>query len=440
MPFLGLPDIKTLSRDEAGDQLRFVVESTLVPSCPHCYSTHLHRWTPKKDQHFMDIPTHGKKTAIWLDRKRWKCVSCGKTFLERLDWADESRKMTKRLVKHIQAASLKETFTSLSDAIGVDPKTIKNVFEEYIQTLQNSYCFETPEVLGIDEIHLMKKPRGVITNIREKTIVDILKDRNKPTIINYLKSIDHSKVKLVTMDMWRPYRDAVSEVTPDAQIIVDKFHVVRMANDAMERVRKVNRGKLKPNQRRDLMHDRFILLKRQHELNDSEAFTLSHWINNYEDIATAYHLKESFYGIYEARDATEAYNRYEEWERGLTTDMRPYFDDLRKAVSNWHKEIFSYFSHRHTNAYTESVNNIIRHIDRDGRGYSFEVLRAKVIYTHGIIKQKTFRSGNGYSRDAFMVGKSTYGDMMNMTTATKEKTLYYGADIERIERMREFGQ
>ena len=61
------------------------------------------------------------------------------------------------------------------------------------------------------------------------------------------------------------------------------------------------------------------------------------------------------------------------------------------------------------------------------------MLKAKLIYTHGIIKQKTVRSGNGYNRDAFMVGKLTYGGSVGFSTLTGEKTLYYGADIAHLE-------
>ena len=51
------------------------------------------------------------------------------------------------------------------------------------------------------------------------------------------------------MDMWRPYRDAVEAVLPHAMIVVDKYHVVRMANDAMEKARKFLRTNLEPKQR-----------------------------------------------------------------------------------------------------------------------------------------------------------------------------------------------
>ncbi len=101
------------------------------------------------------------------------------------------------------------------------------------------------------------------------------------------------------MDMWTPYRDAVQAVLPDARIVIDKFHVVRMANDAVEKVRKSLREQLTPKQRRGLMHDRFVLLKRECDLNDKEVLLLDGWTKNYPELGAAYRLKESFYGIYE---------------------------------------------------------------------------------------------------------------------------------------------
>lgn len=127
--------------------------------------------------------------------------------------------------------------------------------------------FDTPKWMGIDKIHLIK-PRGVITNIENNTVVELLANRNKETIIKYLYQLDGKEhIQYVTMDMWRPYRDAVEDVLPQANIVIDKFHVAKMANEALERVRKSFRESLTPKQRRGLMHDRFVLLKRESDLN-----------------------------------------------------------------------------------------------------------------------------------------------------------------------------
>ncbi len=87
--------------------------------------------------------------------------------------------------------------------------------------------------------------------------------------------------------MWTLYRDAVTAVLPDARIVIDKCHVVRMANDAVEKLRKSLREQLIPKQRRGLMHDRFVLLKRERDLNDKEALLLNGWTKNYPELGAS---------------------------------------------------------------------------------------------------------------------------------------------------------
>jgi transposase len=103
----------------------------------------------------------------------------------------------------------------------------------------------TPEWLGIDEIHLAGAPRCVLTNLRQRTMLDLLRDRHRATVVAFLQRLpSRPRVDLVAMDMWRPYKEAVTAALPQATIVVDKFHVLRMANAALEVVRKEQRGRL----------------------------------------------------------------------------------------------------------------------------------------------------------------------------------------------------
>ncbi|WP_424219587.1 helix-turn-helix domain-containing protein [Azovibrio sp.] len=72
--------------------------------------------------------------------------------------------MTDRLVQWIGQQALKRTFTSLADETGVVEGTIRNIFRDYINELEQTVCFETPKWMGIDEIHLINKPRYVVSN------------------------------------------------------------------------------------------------------------------------------------------------------------------------------------------------------------------------------------------------------------------------------------
>lgn len=260
-----------------------------------------------------------------------------------------------------------------------------------------------------------------------------------------------------------PYRDAVTAVLPDAQIVIDKFHVVRMANDAVEKVRKSLREQLTPKQRRGLMHDRFVLLKRERDLNDKERLLLDGWTKNYSELGAAYRLKEGFYGIYEGSGSPQAaIAAYEAWNKAVVPEVRDAYSDLIRAWTNWQPWILGYFDHPVTNAYTESLNSLIRVMNRLGRGYSFEALQAKVLFTEGAHKKTLARPKFERRREPVAVdfaaedvmgygvpgqGMEELARMMVRTTGktpetheTAEPAKNYGADITTLTELIESGK
>lgn len=388
---LNLVDYTVLSVENTDHDYHIKAETKAAPiQCPTCQSNAIVSFG-RREQLIKDLPMHGRRVGIYVSTRRMKCTSCTKTFSESLPDVDDKRTMTKRLLEWIGKQAIKRTFTSIAEEVGITEGTVRIVFNDYINVLEKTLRFETPTWMGIDEIYLIK-PRGVITNIRNNTAVEILKDRNKKTVADYLYRLKaRDDVQYVAMDMWKPYRDAVSDVIPQAKVVVDKFHVLRMANDSMERVRKSMKADLTLKQKRGLMHDRFVLLRRQHELTDQESFNLDGWSKNYPLLGEAYRLKEAFFGIYDAKSQHDAMQRYEAWRKSIPTELYGYFLPIVTAWSNWQPCIVEYFNHPITNAYTESLNNLIRLMNRLGRGYSFEALRAKILFSevaHKVIQPR----------------------------------------------------
>jgi transposase len=279
--------------------------------------------------------------------------------------------------------------------------------------------------------------------LHNNTAVNLLPNRNKKTIATYLSNLkDKDTVQYVAMDMWRPYREAVNEVIPDAKVVVDKFHVVRMANVAMESVRKSLRTELSPKQRRGLMHDRFVLLRRQSQLTDQESFNLDGWTKNYPLLGEAYRLKEEFFNIYQAPSKQQAQILYEQWLKSIPAELRGHYEPIITAWSNWQPFILEYFNHPITNAYTESLNSLIRVMNRLGRGYSFEALRAKILFSKGSHKivqnrPKFDRQLDDYDRNSVaMFSLAT----TSQSKQTKEEPKNYGVDIDKLVAMIERGE
>ena len=401
---LNLPGFKVQRVEEGDHDYHVYAEVSNPPAvCTACGSDRL-IGHGRNEQVIRDLPTHGKRLAIYVDTRRWRCQTCGKTFMEALPAVNTKREMTDRLVRWIGQQSLKRTFASIADDTGLDEKTIRNIFRDHINELEAAFRFETPKWMGIDEIHLIR-PRCVISNIQNNTIVNMLPNRDKKSVVNYLYNLQgKDQVQYVAMDMWTPYRDAVQAVLPDARIVIDKFHVVRMANDAVEKVRKSLREQLTPKQRRGLMHDRFVLLKRARARNDRERLLLDGWTANYPELGAAYRLKEDFYGIYEGSASPQAaLGAYEAWSKAVVPEVRDAYSDLIRAFTNWQPWIINYFEHPVTNAYTESLNSLIRVMNRLGRGYSFEALRAKILFTEGAHKKTLARPKFERRREADLV-------------------------------------
>ncbi|WP_150139083.1 transposase [Candidatus Enterovibrio escicola] len=87
----------------------------------------------------------------------------------------------------------------------MDKKTIRNIFQDYCEREEERLKFEMPKWLGIDEIHIIKKPRCVLTNIEHQTVIDMLDNRNKSTLLRYFtKREDRESIEFVAMDMWHP--------------------------------------------------------------------------------------------------------------------------------------------------------------------------------------------------------------------------------------------
>ncbi|UYO07977.1 ISL3 family transposase [Paenibacillus sp. PSB04] len=391
MDILNFPKFNILSICE--NEFEFLIQMvTNSPplACPHCGCIANLYKHDSREQNCMDLPLHGKRVSLLIKRQRYCCRDCNRTFWEHLDHTiDKKRNCTKRLLSYIETQSIERTFVSISEDVGLHEKTIRNIFRDYINRLRETHRYETPNWLGIDEIHIIK-PRCVLTNIEECTLLDVLPNRNKETVADYLLRLpNRGQIRYVTMDMWQPYKDAVRAVLPKALIIVDKFHVVRMANQALETIRKQILEGLSPKERRGLMPGRFILLKRDIELTEKDRITLDLWRKNHPSLVTAYNLKELYLDIWECDNRQTAFLKYNEWKVKVPTDLRTAFEPLTKAMKNWEEEIFAYFDHRIRipDAYTESLIRLIRVINRLRRGYSFEALRAKILFTEGLRKQ-----------------------------------------------------
>lgn len=328
---------------------------------------------------FLDTPI-GKPTRIQAKVQRYRCRECSGLFMQPLEGIDAERRMTLRCVAYIGKQCLVDTFQRVSEHLGCDEKTIRNVAAAHIIAKDEGYQPYLPEWIGLDETHLNDEMRAIITDVSARRPVDLLPNRDKPLLRKWFRQFsDYGHVKGLVIDMWRPYLDVASELFPNVPVVIDKFHVVKMSNAAVERSR-IRLGKAQGKKVNLAWKRSKALIRMRHrDLTDKQLLNLDIWLSNEPEMSQAYWLKERLFNLYD-KPKDEAIADYDSFASEIPDHLKADFNELTRAMKNWRKEILNYFDYPITNAYTESVNGVTKVMNRMGRGYSFDVIRARVLF------------------------------------------------------------
>lgn len=426
---LNLPGVKPVDL-RTGRILTIVAEllEEELPECTECAKP-LHRHG-RRASIFADTPIQMQPVRLEINRPRYRCESCGKTVTPELAFLDEKRRATKRLVEAIRQRCLATTFHALAEQTGLAVNTIKNIAHDLIEELERTVHYETPVIMGIDEVSLAGDYRCVITNLATNNVFQMLEFRTQDHLKPFFQGLkDREKVEWVCTDMWRPFKRSFSQYLPNARLVIDKFHVVKMASEALEDERKKYQATLSKDDRVQVKKSiRWLTLKRPANLSTLEQKALEVVRQTIPDLAKAYDFKEAFFRIYDDPDKQSAKHAFEAWENSLPDNELEQFHRLAKTVHNHYEDIFAYWDSPTpiTNAYTECLNGLIKLSNRMGRGYSYEIIRAKTLYA-----KQARKVGSG-------VRLATPSGTTVPTKATSE-TVEYGPHIPTLIEIAEAG-
>ncbi len=385
---LGLGDLKVTAIDERHDGVTVDAEAIELDGVPVCEcggSVYKHgmRTISVRDSTIRRLPT-----VLRIKRRRYRCQACGSILMNRLAGLRDDRDMTERLRKQIAEDAIDRTFTDAATLNGVNDKTVKRIFDEIANERLNGYSFTLPTVLGMDEKVISGIPRFVLGDMNRRTLLDMLPDRKATNLAKYFNNFGHyerQNVRVITQDMYWPYKDLNERFFKSATVVIDKFHVLRYANDAVDRVRIAIQRDLDDEGRIAMKRSNKLLKMRAGRLNDERKQRLEGILRLHPMLSAAVHMKEAFYDLYECQTVAEAGAHYDAWEELLPHELRKPFKQVISYMrhTRWRRLILNYFDHRYTNAYAESLNGLIDAVQRAGRGYDFETLRAKALLRYG---------------------------------------------------------
>ncbi len=361
-----------------------------VALCPRCneVSTALHESTERCIRH-LDI--WGKVTFVHFAGRRFDCERCRKPFTEELSWVESKRRTSVAYEWYVYVQCRDTDQAAVAAREGLHPETVKGIFQRWAKRAEQQHRPGLVRCLGVDEISLRKGHQQfalVLSDLERHCVIAVLPERSQAAFERWLDGLSQAEsqaIRVVAMDMWGPYRSVVKAKLPWAEIIADRFHVMKQLNEALAKIRRNLQAQASQDTSELLKGLRWILVRNRAELKPAEEAKLQAALDAFPELRTAYLLKEKFRTIADKihnRPQAERFLRgwmYEAQASGLTQLVR-----FTKTLQHWWNEFLNYFNEGITSGVVEGLNNAIRGTIRRAFGYQvFENFRLQVMVEHG---------------------------------------------------------
>ena len=354
--------------------------------CPVCGSqyTYVHSY---RAQNLCGLSTN---TVYIYRKRRYRCQDCGKTFSEENPFIGHFQRIPYSEINHIIREHGELVPSSLiARRHGISSHTVMRHFACAVNCVEendaeNEKILST--VISIDEFrgNAGAKFQVVVNDLERRKCCDIIDDRSAITLYDRVRNYplaDRENVALVSIDLSPLFRRLVEDFLPNAEIAADKFHAVRLANDALDSIRKEVQMGLDKNNRKWFKNARRVLLRREHKLSSGERAKLSQMLSFSEKLTLAHTLKEEYYCIFDSCDWKMFKERLHSFkEHVLASNIAPFIKVL-KTTEQWEKEIWNGIRTGYNNGFTEGCNTTIKTLKRVCYGFrNFINFRRRIMY------------------------------------------------------------
>lgn len=309
---------------------------------------------------------------------------------EQLDWLANNPFYTKRFAYFVGGRCRDSTIKAVAEELHLDWHTVKELDKQYMTEQLRRAGPPSPKAIGIDEISVGRghSYRIVVSDlIRGRPIWFGGKDRSEESLDEFyawLGPEKSSKIRVAVMDMWKAFRKSTKKEghAPQAEIIYDKFHVLRHLQDALDSVRKKEYARLTGPGRKFIKGQKYTLLSRWRNLTYSGKKSLKLLFKANKRLHTAYLLKESFEQLWSYEHAGWAKRFFENWRESLKWQRLKSYEKFARMVEKHWDGIAAYCQTENKVAlgFVEGLNNKIRVLQRRAYGLrDEEYLRLKIL-------------------------------------------------------------
>jgi len=326
--------------------------------CPECgqVSDQVHDYP--RQRAVQDAPIRGYRSQVVFDMRRFWCEYCEGVFTEAIRDVVPNCTYTYRLMQEVTNPRRRQDVATLAEVYGLGYKLVEGMLLKAAEEKLVQRAKEPVKVthLGVDEIANRKGQgdyRLVLTDLKGRQLVDILPDRRKQSLIEWLQAppagLDLTKLSWVATDLWKHYRAAVQSVYPQVKVVADRFHVTQALHRVINQVRRSLQAEAQSDEEQaQLKGLRYLLLKNEAKLTPKNQTRLERLKQERPPLYQLWVLRQKLHDWYEKEhDIDEARPLLEAWRQEAKALGWEPLKTFCQTLKDWEDEVVNFFPSTH---------------------------------------------------------------------------------------------
>jgi transposase len=356
--------------------------------CPCCDS-------PDVDRHgevvrtFRLLPIGRKPVQVVLGIARVFCQKCWITRQVKVQFADEHQRHSRSFERYVLDLSRHMTIKAVAEHLQVSWDTIKEIQKRHLERHYAKPKLRNLREIAIDEICIGKhKFLTIVLNLHTGAVVFVGKGRGSDALLPFWNRLraSRAKVKAVALDMSPAYTAAVRDNLPDAVLVYDHFHIIKLYNEKLTALRRdLYREAVDGLQKDVLKGIRWLLLKNPENLDPKkrERERLDEALELNDSLFIAYYLKDQLRLLWSQPDKRTARQFLNGWIKLANTTGIRMLMSFAKTLAGHREGILAWYDYPISTGPLEGTNNKIKTMQRQAYGFrdrEFFVLKIMAIH------------------------------------------------------------
>lgn len=342
--------------------------------CPQCGLRGQIVCQTKIQRKWKDIPVHGIEVLLLYAAKEILCPTHGRV-QEEIPWADSFARVSYRFEYALLRFGQQMTQKAAAALLHIPKSTISDLIHGIVNRERADHKIRNLTHMGVDEISYCKghKYATIIYDLKRSKVVWVGAGKGGETLETFLNNklseYQRSKIQFACCDMAQSYISIIEKWLNNTTLVIDRFHVVKALNEAMDEVRKEEWRNVAKKEKGVLKGIRWILFRNSYTRTKGNTRTINKLRNANNRIYRAWVLKDEFEHFWDYAYTGSAETFLKKWTtKALKSRLQP----LRKFVGTLRKlqrHILPFIKTRLTNAKAEGINRILKIVKNRASGF-----------------------------------------------------------------------